>query len=256
MKRTGLSVLVLTQNNVDTIEETLRSVKGIGDEIVVIDGNSTDGTLEICRKHHCRIFQCPWNKRTGYAGLWNFGNASCKNEWIFRLDSDELVTPELKKEIQAWREEEPACSSYRVRRKEYFLERHFLTTNISRLFRKRDSEWVGVTHEDLKVEGKLGQLKGFIDHKNQRQDLDSWATKMSRWTKDQVQGTGGIPKTGKPMLLFRMFFEPLKAFVGMMLYKKLIFKGFPGFIFSVNAAFYNYFIYARAYEAQYVRRRK
>ena len=66
-------------------------------EIVVVDSGSTDGTLEICARHGCRVVHRDW---TGYVEQKAHALSLCSQPWILNLDADEEVSPELRAEIQ------------------------------------------------------------------------------------------------------------------------------------------------------------
>ncbi|TSC59215.1 MAG: family 2 glycosyl transferase [Candidatus Peregrinibacteria bacterium Greene0416_19] len=95
-----LSVHVLTLNSGRTLARALESVKGAA-EILVVDGGSTDDTLDIAKRHGARII--PQNDRmegvTDFARIRNITLEAATQPWIFILDSDEYASPELFAEI-------------------------------------------------------------------------------------------------------------------------------------------------------------
>ncbi|MCU0652509.1 MAG: glycosyltransferase family 2 protein [Candidatus Omnitrophica bacterium] len=91
-----LSVVVLTKNEQACIAECLDSVKGWAAEIIVVDDESSDQTLEIVRRYTDKVF----TKKMDVEGRHrNWAYAQANNTWVLSLDADEKVTPELKKEI-------------------------------------------------------------------------------------------------------------------------------------------------------------
>jgi glycosyltransferase involved in cell wall biosynthesis len=92
-----VSVAIITKNEEKNIGDALESVKDF-DEIVVVDSFSTDNTVSICRKYTDRIYQHDW---PGFSRQKQRAVDYAKNDWVFILDSDERVTPELKDEIAA-----------------------------------------------------------------------------------------------------------------------------------------------------------
>lgn len=101
--RLPLSVLMITKNAQETIEESLRSVYDWVDEIVVIDDYSTDNTknqiLNIQNQNDNVKFKIFINKENNLGRQRAFGLTKCSNGWVLVLDSDEIVTKELQKEI-------------------------------------------------------------------------------------------------------------------------------------------------------------
>lgn len=96
MSQLPISVCITTKNSVDTIEECLQSVVEWVDEIVVLDCNSTDGTLDICEKYGATIYQ---HEFKGFTRLKQKAINKVKNEWVLILDADEIVSEALRKEI-------------------------------------------------------------------------------------------------------------------------------------------------------------
>ena len=92
-----LSVSIICSNNEGTIGRVLESIAEIADEIIVIvDTNSTDNTFEICQQFTDQVSVEEWR---GFLNQKNEALRRCSGDWILDLDSDEVVTPELKKEI-------------------------------------------------------------------------------------------------------------------------------------------------------------
>ena len=84
----NLSVTIITKNEEKNIGRCLASLKW-ADEIVVVDTNSTDRTVEICRQHTEQVFSESWH---GYGKQKNICAMHAKNRWILNIDADEVVT--------------------------------------------------------------------------------------------------------------------------------------------------------------------
>ncbi|MGB9706540.1 MAG: glycosyltransferase family 2 protein, partial [Microgenomates group bacterium] len=97
MKKPTLSVVIIGKNAQDVIKDCLSSVKW-AEEIVYLDGGSTDKTLEIVKKFGVKIRRQK-EKTLDFAAWHNQGIEETKGEWILYLDTDERITPELKEEI-------------------------------------------------------------------------------------------------------------------------------------------------------------
>ncbi|MFA5351286.1 MAG: glycosyltransferase family 2 protein, partial [Candidatus Omnitrophota bacterium] len=91
-----LSVVVLTKNEESCIAACLESVKW-ADEIIVIDDESTDKTMEIVGKFNAKVFRRKMDVEGRHR---NWAYAQARNQWVLSLDADETVTPELKIEIE------------------------------------------------------------------------------------------------------------------------------------------------------------
>ena len=91
-----LSVVIITNQEEENISRCLDSVKTLADEIVVVDSNSQDRTVEICRSYGCRVFTHDFE---GYGKQKQFAIDQASNNWVLSLDADEVVTEELRAEI-------------------------------------------------------------------------------------------------------------------------------------------------------------
>ena len=113
-----VSVLILARNEEKFIGACLDSVKNFADEIIVIDDCSTDKTAEICKSHGAKVFQRALNGDWGAQQTFAVNQATC--DWIFIIDADERVTPELATEIKNILRGDDKNFAYRVARLSYF----------------------------------------------------------------------------------------------------------------------------------------
>ncbi|HAS25337.1 MAG TPA: glycosyltransferase [Vibrio sp.] len=108
-----ISILIRSFNEADRIGKTLESVKGLGQEVVVIDSGSTDDTVAIAQSYGAKVIYNPWG---GFGPQRSFGETQCNFDWVFYIDADEVVTPELKKELtDMFANGEPYYACYLVR---------------------------------------------------------------------------------------------------------------------------------------------
>ena len=87
-----ISVVIITLNEADQILDCIKSVQPFSDDIVVVDANSVDDTVQFASKYGCRVFEKDWN---GYGEARNFGAAQAFHNWIFSIDADERCSPVL-----------------------------------------------------------------------------------------------------------------------------------------------------------------
>lgn len=92
--RLPISVIVLTFNEEENIEDCLRSVCDWADETFVVDSGSTDATIEIARRYTRNILEHPFDNYSRQR-TWAQGTLPLRNEWILQIDADERVSPEL-----------------------------------------------------------------------------------------------------------------------------------------------------------------
>ncbi len=92
-----LSILIRTKNEADRIAATIEAAQALGGEIVIIDAGSTDRTVEIATGLGARVIHNPWQ---GFGPQRHFGEAQCEHDFVFSLDADEMVTPQMAAEIR------------------------------------------------------------------------------------------------------------------------------------------------------------
>ena len=91
-----ISCFIIAQDEVDRITNTIESVIGFVDEVIVIDSGSTDGTQDLAKQLGCKVFFNTWS---GYGPQKRFGEDRARNEWLLNLDADEYLSEEIKSEI-------------------------------------------------------------------------------------------------------------------------------------------------------------
>ena len=101
MEKLDLTVVILTYNEEIHIRRCLENVSSIAKDVVVVDCISTDRTQEICQEFdNVRVIEHPWPGNQAEQFNWALDNVDIATSWIFRLDADEYLTPELVEEMQ------------------------------------------------------------------------------------------------------------------------------------------------------------
>ena len=158
-----ISVIILTYNEERNIARCLNSIKDLSNDIIIIDSYSTDSTLKICEEYGCRIYQHPFENHAKQFN-WALDNVEINNNWIIRLDCDEIIPDKLKKEIKDILNGSPGYDAYYLNRRMYWMNKwlrhgrmypHYIT----RLFRKGKARYEEKTEEHLVVNGKTSYLK-------------------------------------------------------------------------------------------------
>lgn len=94
-----LSVTLATHNEEENLERCLKSIENIANEIVIVDGESTDRTVEIAKKFKARVI--PTTNKVNFHINKQMANDAAEGIWILQLDADEVITKELAEEISA-----------------------------------------------------------------------------------------------------------------------------------------------------------
>ena len=250
-----LSVVVVTKNEEDNIRQWLESVKW-ADEIIVVDSFSTDKTIEIAKEYTDKIFLDD-NPRS-MAGLAeiskNLGMEKATNEWILVLDADEIVTPELRTEIEEiLGKDDKRFDGYLVLRKNYFLGKWMkhggwwgYGAHVE-LVRRGKGKFPPYPHRPLEVpSGKVGYLKNLVIH-NTHKSISEWIDKMNRYTTLEARE---MDEKGVRFNMGRALLFPVAVFCRNYFMLRGFRDGFHGFMAAVFAAFYAFVKHAKLWEKQ------
>ncbi len=241
-----ISAALITCNEEQNIAGALESLSWVN-EIVVVDSGSSDSTLEICRRFTDKIFHRNW---TGYVDQKNYAVEKALHNWIFSLDADERVSPELRAEIEALEREEIRCSGYRIPRVAFFMGRWirhgtWYPDYQLRLFDRRRARWEGGrVHESVKIQGKPELLTGEIHHFTYRSFSD-YLNRLEIYS--NLAALDYLDK-GKAVAPINLLAKPFAAFVSSYLLKRGLLDGAPGFVVAVLSAVSAFFKHAKLYE--------
>jgi len=216
-----LSAIVITRNEEKNIKGCLESVKWT-DEIIVIDQSSTDRTVDICREYTNKVFIV---EPKGYCEPDRmFAISKTTSEWIFYIDADEIVTPELEQEIKRIISKEPSeYDCYYVPRKTHFLGKWIKSCEwypgyVLRLFKKGTVTYSENIHQDGITNKKHGYLKNDLLHLSYK-TLEDYFEKFNRYTSRlaREEYEKGVKVNNKSFPLF--FFNQTTILV----YKEILF---------------------------------
>lgn len=164
-----LSVVLATFNEEDNLADCLRSVKDIADEIIIVDGTSTDKTVEIAEKFGAKVFvrENPPNFHINKQKAIE----KASKDWILQLDADERVGESLREEIlTVLKKNDKTINGYWVPRKNFFLGRYLMKGGqypdyTIRLYRRGKGHLPQIhVHEQATVEGRVGYLTHPLNH--------------------------------------------------------------------------------------------
>lgn len=125
MKEKLITAIILTKNEEANIRNCIVSVKGLADRIVLVDSGSTDRTVEIAAGLGAEIYRHPF---VHYAAQFNWAldHTDIRTTWVYRLDADEVVPEDLRREIRAMCRKHAAddVNGFLMKHKLYFLGRY------------------------------------------------------------------------------------------------------------------------------------
>ena len=253
-----LSVVLATYNEEKNLPGCLDSVKGLADEIIIVDGNSADKTREIAKKFKAKIYKTT-NKPIFHINK-QMAVDKASYPWILQLDADEHVSPALSKEIKQTISNSKAKNGYYIPRKNWFLTK-FLTKGgqypdyVIRLFKKGKGNFPCQTvHEQIKINGSVGYLKNDLLHYSDP-TFRRYLTRFNRYTDLDAQLLN--QKKQKPTLLLGLNYlliKPLIWFVSTFIRHKGFVDGLPGFIFSLMSSLRFPVIYFKLWELNHASR--
>lgn len=242
-----LSVVIITKDEEANIGPCLDSVAW-ADEVVVVDSGSTDRTLEICAGYPVKVLRTSW---LGFARTKQLGVEAATNDWVFSLDADEVVTPELREGI-ARALEEPRDHGFRVEVRTFYLGRLIRHCGWGNEFHLRlfDRRFGGFdqkpVHESVQVSGSVGRLAGHVLHYSYPR-LETHMVKINRYS---ALGAEVQDQKGMRGSVSRAVFSGLAKFLKTYFWKRGFLDGREGFVLSVNSAFGVYLKYLKLWERQ------
>jgi len=242
-----VSAVIITKNESTSIERVCNSLKWC-DEIVVVDSHSTDDTVEKAEQCGARVLTRDF---TGYGDQKAFAVSQAKNRWVFSIDADEEVTPQLRDAILAL-PEESNIAGYHITRVDHFYDKILKYTlgsytKILRLFNtERGTFNNDIVHESVQIEGQTGNLKGLLYHYSYS-GLSNYFDKFNKYTSLQAQLKYDNGKRTSPIkVLFRF---PLALFDAAII-KGGFLDGYEGLLMAHLHALYSMIKYAKLWELQ------
>ncbi|HEX6977274.1 MAG TPA: glycosyltransferase family 2 protein [Patescibacteria group bacterium] len=242
-----ISAVVITLNEEKNLARCLASVADWVSEIVVVDSGSTDSTIKIAKKFGSKIYT---RKFDNYADQKNFADSKASCEWILSLDADEEVTEELAREVKI-SIETLDCNGFLIPRRNIIFGKEIKYTRWSPdkhvwLFKKSKGSWLGGVHEEIRIDGKVCVLKNAKIHYSHPTVFDFFSM-LNSYT--DLEAKRKI-QNGEHFSLFKMFFDPLKSFIGRFVYKKGFLDGWRGFVLSYLMGIYRMVTWIKIWEKQ------
>lgn len=241
-----ISVSVICYNEEKNIERCLESVKW-ADEILILDSFSTDSTLDICKKYTDNIHQ---HKFDGHIQQKNRAIALCRNDWVFCIDADEVVSPELQKSILEINLQSTRFKGFAVPRKVFYLNKWinhggWYPDYKIRLFNRNYGAWGGINpHDKVIVKGDIKKIKGDLFHYSYT-DIAAHLTQVNKFTDIMAVEYGKLAK--KPSIV-NLTLRPFFKFIKMYFFRLGFLDGRRGFIIAVIASFYVFIKFVKLYE--------
>jgi glycosyltransferase involved in cell wall biosynthesis len=238
-----VSVVLIAKNEAHIIGQTLQSLQGLTDDVVVVDNGSTDGTQDICRGLGAKVIETAWQ---GYGPTKNIGIAAARHDWILSLDADEAIDGTLKKAVLDY----PFANEKEVFDlvfKNFFCGKwlkhgEWGTDSHIRLFNRRLVQWdAAAVHEALQLPpgAKTVRLPGYVLHHTVHNE-QQYRQKMERYA--ALNGQKYFEQ-GKRAGFVKRWLSPVFGFLHNYIIRLGFLDGREGFVTAMATARYTYLKY-------------
>ncbi len=248
-KKYRISAVVNTYNAEQFLDEVLQSLSGF-DEILVCDMESTDSTKDIAAKHGCRIVSFPKEGHTIVEPARDFAIHEARCEWVFVVDADELVPPQLHDYLYQHIQQADCPAGLFVPRKNKFMGIYNdgpVSDYQLRFFRREGTYWPAIIHATPVIQGPVEKIPNTLDGVMlmhlPAETLHDRLEKMNRYTDNEVEKKAG-KNYGVGALLYRPFWRFCRSYLLQGGFR----FGVRGFIRAVLEGAYQFFTVAKIIE--------
>ena len=279
-----VSILIPVRNEAANLERCLKSVAWAG-EIVVVDSQSTDGSIQIAQDFGAKVVQFDFNGTWPKKKNWALENVPFQYPWVFIFDADEELTPDAEQEIRAIvSQAEPRIVGYWINRRFWFMGKwlkhaYYPNWNL-RLFLHRLGRYEQLTaadtasgdnevHEHVVVKGETGRLKTEMNHyafpnigvfveKHNR--YSNWEARVALehylHRSDAALQDGQVGGRRKlKALSHKLPFRPTLRFLYVYIFQRGFLDGAEGYYFARLHAMYEFLCVAKTAELKQAARR-
>ncbi|HTV04122.1 MAG TPA: glycosyltransferase family 2 protein [Acidobacteriaceae bacterium] len=271
-----ISVLILTKNEEQDLPGCLESVAW-SDDVHVFDSMSTDRTAEIARNAGARITVRPFDNWAAHQN-WALANIQFKYPWVFYLDADERMTPELVKTVRAAVEAPGGCVAFRVQRRDFLggtWLKHVQTSPFYlRLFRPEKMRYERLVNPVSLPDGPVGELSGYLDHYPFSKGVSHWIARHNSYSSFEAEQIVKGRQSKKSFSLWKACFakdfherryhqkelfyripaRPMMKFLILYAGKRGFLDGRAGLTYAILQSIYEYMIVLKTREGLRVQR--
>jgi glycosyltransferase involved in cell wall biosynthesis len=242
--RVAISACIITLNEADRIERCIKALD-FCDEIIVVDSHSTDNTRELSAALGARVLDRDW---PGYRSQKQFATDSALHNWVLCIDADEIVTPQLRGEIEHLKAARFAgARGYSIPRLTDYFGKFLHHGNAwpdrkIRLYHRATARWVGYeVHEKIAIDGPVRKLHAHLEHFAYR-SLDDHLGRVDGYARLIA---AEMHRAGRTCGLPAVIIHPLWRFMRGMFVKGGILDGWRGWLFHCVEAGYVHRKYLR-----------
>lgn len=261
---TNVSVLILTKNEEQDLPGCLKSVSW-SDDIHVYDSLSTDRTVEIAESFGAKVTKRPFDNWAAHQN-WGLSNINFKHPWVFYIDADERMTPDLIASVQAAVSSAGDTVAFKIQRRDFFMGtwlKHVQTSPFYlRLFRPSHMRYERLVNPVSIPNGPVGQLSGYLDHFPFSKGIGHWVERHNSYSKLEAAQIIKNRQAGETFsfvkafvekdfhkrrfhqkeLFYRLPLRPIIKFLILYFWKLGFLDGRAGLRYAVLQAIYEYLI--------------
>ncbi len=239
----SLSIAIITKNEEQNLEDCLKSVSW-ADEIVLIDSGSTDRTVEIAKRFNAKTYDIPF---VNFSAQKNAALERCTGDWIFLIDADERMTPELAREIKSLSELEPEAV-YAVKRTTLFFGKPLRFSGTQkdwpiRLFPKNKARFTQPVHETVETTLPVRHLHSTLAHLTTK-NLAQYRQKIDKYVPLEVEV---LRKRNRRSLFSDTILRPPAQFANLYFIQAGVLDGITGLQYAGLSAYYTFLKYRSYY---------
>lgn len=253
----SLSVVYAVHNEARLLGKSLASIKDIADELIVVDGESSDATVEIAKKAGARVISTT-NKPIFHINK-QMAMDEAKGDWVLQMDGDEEVDAEMKAHIIRILKSESLDglnAGYWLKRKNWFLGR-FLTKGgqypdpVIRFYQRGKAHLpMKSVHEQMEVDGSVGWLEGHLLHYNSPTFADYLRKANTYTTLTAMEWEKKKVELSVSSFVQYVLWKPVITFLMLYLRHKGLMDGFAGFAFALFSGLHFPLAYIKYWEMQ------
>ena len=246
--RAPLTVLVTTRDEALNLARCLESVRPLADQLLVLDSESTDGTVEIARRFADEVATLPYDSTRIIPWIfqWGLDHLPIRNDWVLILEADQAIPPPLAAEIAAIvSRPDPAENGFTIRRRQFFRGRPirwggYGGKRLLKLFRRAHGR-LDPEEQDTRVyvDGAIGHLRHPLEESNRKEEeilfyLQKHLRYAEAFAREELKRRDGLAFRGRA----RLFGTPDER----VLWQKRLWYRLPLHLRPFLYFFYRYFL--------------
>ncbi len=243
MSRSKITAVMIVRDEAENIIDALKSLE-FADQIIVADTGSTDNTMKLAVEAGAEVHSITFN---GFGTTKNRALDLCNGEWIFSMDADERVTPELAERIVKAANLDSEFVAFKINRLTCFIGkpiRHsgWYPDHITRLFKRDRARFSELpVHEKVEVDGPVGHINGLLLHYSYH-SIAGYLDKLNEYSTLSAEM---MYRRGRKPRLADLLFRPPLVFLKMYIFKAGFLDGYYGFLLAVLSSYHAFIKFSK-----------